>query len=269
MSSKNLKRWFSRLKEPLDAIYRPWGNIASKRLTEIFRSPIHVDQIEIDLLSHEFRDITFDAQKIDFVIAIPDAKEPWTLRLDSRFVYMMIDRLLGAPESEPMQRELRPESNLLTAIESRVVTYGLEELIHPCLDLWHPDMPIQSPRVNVRPSDRCIVSESVCVKFQVYGSSDTIFHGQWLIPESYIAENFGRLLVQDHEPATLIVTLARSMISKEELDQLEVGDIISTEQLANDSAEVSWNSQALFRGIPGVYQGSKALRLNGFQEPIG
>jgi flagellar motor switch protein FliM len=51
------------------------------------------------------------------------------------------------------------------------------------------------------------------------------------------------------------------------LDQLEVGDIISTEQLANQAAEVSWNSQVLFRGTPGVYKGSKALRLAGFQEP--
>lgn len=267
MSSKNLKRWFSRLKGPLDAIYRPWASIASKRLTEVFRSPIHVELLEIDLLNHDFRNITLDTQKIEFVVAIPAAKDPWLLRLDAPLVDLMIDRLLGAPQSGPMQGEPTHKPHQLTAIESRVVTYGLEELIHPCLDLWHPHLPIQVPRVNVRPSDGGLASQSVGVTFQVHASSDTIFHGQWLIPESYIAANFGRLLVQDQEPATLSVTLARSMISKEELDQLEVGDIISTEQLANQTAEVSWNSQVLFRGTPGVYQGSKALRLTGFQEP--
>lgn len=267
MSSKNLKRWFSRLKGPMEAIYRPWASVASKRLSDVLRSPIQVDLLEIDLLSHDSRNACVDASKIEFLVAIPDAKEPWVLSLDAQLVFLMIDRLLGAPGNETAQVELRPGASPLTPIESRVVTYGLEELIHPCLDLWHPDLPIQSPRVNVHPNDRSNAGEGVMVKFQVQASGDKVYQGQWMIPEPYIASNFGRLLDLDNEPATLTVTLARSMISKAELGQLEVGDIISTEQLSGDLAELSWNSETLFRGVPGVYQGSKALRLVDFQEP--
>jgi flagellar motor switch protein FliM len=67
---------------------------------------------------------------------------------------------------------------------------------------------------------------------------------------------------------TLHAILARSAIERTELRQLEVGDIISTEQLASQPADVecrgvTGDMEILFRGQTGLYKDSKALRLLG------
>ena len=70
------------------------------------------------------------------------------------------------------------------------------------------------------------------------------------------------------QSVTLHAILARSAIERTELRQLEVGDIISTEQLANQPAYVecrgvTGDMETLFRGQTGLYKDSKALRLMG------
>jgi len=276
MSSNNLNRWFSRLQGPLQRIYTPWGLQASKRISQLSRLPMHIEAIAIDTIPQtenaatDQRNDNSDVSNsvLNCAVYIPEASDPWILRMDSEWIYLMIDRLLGAAQSDLVQvpREQLPEE--MTSLDWRVATYCLEELIHPCMDLWQPFGPVASPRAELRLTDEITNCAYVRVKFRMqYADAQQVetnrisWDGQWLVPESYIRAQFGRLLFQGKDPAKLTAILARSRISRADLAQLEVGDIVSTEQLAGEAVELECNSGVLFQGIPGVYQGSKAVRL--------
>lgn len=279
MSSKNLKRWFPRLKAPLEEVFRQWSVQASKRLSQALRSPVQLDLEKIDTIQSQRLPNALGAEGLDTSmiavgVELSGASEPWILRLDSGAVYLIIDRLLGASIDQAISRVTGSQQAALTSLDWRVASYGLEEIVHPCLDAWQVDLPISSPRVQLHPTDRTEFTDSLRVRFQLRvesagndASNGRIFRGEWCFPEEFISANFGRLLWGSNQAATLRVTLAKSMISRSELEQLEVGDILSTEQLASASAEIECNSDVLFRGMPGAYKGAKAVRLIGWQEP--
>lgn len=276
MSSKNLNRWLNRLRSPLEKTYKPWATNAAKRLSQLSRWPTQIDGVSIDTLSlsSESRqeDLSKQPSMIDCAILPPESQDPWILRLQSDWIHLMIDRLLGGNPSELAADSQDRLGKPLSSIDWRVASYCIEELAYPCLDLWQPNAPIVSPRADLRPIDSIPRVNYVRVHFRINLDpfqdtipTNTSWIGQWLIPESFIISQFGRLLFGDKDPAKLTVVLARSTISRADLEQLEVGDIVSTEQLANEPAEVVCQEEVLFRGVPGVFRGSKALRLIGSQ----
>lgn len=277
MSSNKLTRWFPRLQGPLLRIYTPWALQASKRISQLSRLPMRIDAIAIDTMILETEISTTDEyikkpNVLSCSVYIPEASDPWILRMDSGWVYLMIDRLLGVAPSDLVELPQEQVPKEMTSIDWRVASYCLDEMIHPCLDLWQPTGPIASPRAELRLTDEMTNCPYVRIKFRVQLAdpqrgelSGRSWDGQWLVPESSIRSNFGRLLFQGKDPAKLTAILARSRISRADLAQLEVGDIVSTEQLAGEAVELECNSQVLFQGKPGVYQGSKAVRLIEYQ----
>jgi len=90
-------------------------------------------------------------------------------------------------------------------------------------------------------------------------------HGAWLLPESLLVDQLGRLLFGGATVADLSVVLATSRIASSELSELEVGDIVSTEQLATGRVEVQSLGGLLYRAEAGVFRGQRAIRLVGVQ----
>jgi flagellar motor switch protein FliM len=182
----------------------------------------------------------------------------------------MIDGLLGAPANASAANASVSSNRVLTAIDWRVASYALEEFIHPCLDLWQSGLPLQTPRAKLHRNQANKSCDHVRIDFELRMARDvatskgeSLWRGAWKIPESFLVANLGRLLFQQSDQASLAVVLARSTISRAELSQLEVGDIISTEQLATDLAHLEYDGDVLFRGQPGTYKGTKAVRLVG------
>ena len=268
MSSTNLERWFSRLAPPIEGIYRAWATVASKRLTNLLGSPVQIDIAQIDAIRSDSGLVpTSDASMLDFKLDIPDASDPWILSIQSSCVYHWIDRLLGASANESPDSSLASSKasvgRVVSSIDSKVASYALEELAYACLDLWQIEPPPMQPRARLLLNDENPAHESIRVCFQLGR-----WQGQWLIPESFIKQHFGRLVFGSDQSVTLHAILARSAIERTELRQLEVGDIISTEQLASQPADVecrgvTGDMEILFRGQTGLYKDSKALRLLG------
>jgi len=178
--------------------------------------------------------------------------------------------LLGAPANASAANASVSSNRVLTAIDWRVASYALEEFIHPCLDLWQSGLPLQTPRAKLHRNQANKSCDHVRIDFELRmardvatSKSESLWRGAWKIPESFLVANLGRLLFQQSDQASLAVVLARSTISRAELSQLEVGDIISTEQLATDLAHLEYDGDVLFRGQPGTYKGTKAVRLVG------
>ncbi len=286
MTSSNLERWYSRLQPPIEGIYRAWAATASKRLSNLLGSPLKIDIAQIDIAQIDIMPVdalggesghtqSQDATMLDYKLDVPDSSDPWILRIPSIFVYQCIDRLLGAKANEPLCPGEFSPSRTLSSIDSKVASYALEELAYPCLDAWQIETPQTSPRASLQLVDEFKRQNSIGITFRIsLGVSHTKevpgpqWQGQWLIPESLVKRQFGRLVFGSDQPVVLHAILARSTIQRSELEQLEVGDIISTEQLASQAAEVacrglSGNMELLFRGEPGVYKGTRALRLLG------
>ena len=90
-------------------------------------------------------------------------------------------------------------------------------------------------------------------------------HGAWLLPESLLVDQLGRLLFGGATVADLSAVLATSRIACSELSELEVGDIVSTEQIATGRVEVQSLGGLLYRAEAGVFRGQRAIRLVGVQ----
>ena len=285
MPSKNLQKWFHKLRGPIDAIYQPWAANASTRISQLLGSPVNLSIVQIQTQQSTTESNTAESKTaesgtaesgtaesgcFDCEVEIPSAVDPWTLSLDSELVFCLIDRLLGAPNNAPVSNASVTSNRVLTAIDWRVASYALEEFIHPCLDLWQSGLPLQTPRAKLHRNPSAKSFDHVRVDFELRMARDSatskgesLWRGAWKIPESFLVANLGRLLFQQSDQASLAVVLARSRISRAELSQLEVGDIISTEQLATDLAHLECNGDVLFRGQPGTYKGTKAVRLVG------
>lgn len=281
MTASNLERWFPRLQPPIEGIYRDWAATASKRLSTLLGSPLKIDIAHIEVMPQnaiggESRHLqSQDATMLGYKLDVPDSSDPWILRIHSGFVYQCIDRLLGATANEPLPLgEVSPKRNL-SPIDSKVASYALEELAYPCLDAWQIVPSEAFPRAPLQFVEEFKHQDSISIRFRISLCTshtkqvpEQQWQGLWLIPESLVKRQFGRLVFGSDQPVVLHAILARSSIQRSELEQLEVGDIISTEQLASQAAEVecrgpSGNMEILFRGEPGVYKGTRALRLLG------
>jgi hypothetical protein len=204
-------------------------------------------------------------------------EDPWSLRLDMPSVYRMIDGLLGSTSSEPDGGGVS-----MRDIDWRIAKLALEDLVEPCVGLWLGGVSGDSdrgvPKARVRllgdsESVGCRLAR-VRIEFEIRMSgwgtegSKSVVHigrGAWLLPESLLVDQLGRLLFGGATVADLSAVLATSRIACSELSELEVGDIISTEQIATGRVEVQSLGGLLYRAEAGVFRGQRAIRLTGVQ----
>ena len=290
MSSKNLERWFPRLQGPIESIFEPWVPMASQRLSQRLGRPV-----ELSLQGASIEDAgrwasgtESDSQSqsqsqsqtesdCECQLEFDGIEDPWSLQLDMPSVYRMIDGLLGSTSSEPDGEGLS-----MRDVDWRIAKMALEDLVEPCVGLWLGGVSGDSdrgvPRARVRLlGDSELVGRRqarVRIEFEIRMSgwgtegSKSVVHvgrGAWLLPESVLVNHLGRLLFGGSTVADLSVVLATSRIACSELSELEVGDIISTEQIATGRVEVQSLGGLLYRAEAGVFRGQRAIRLTGVQ----
>jgi Type III flagellar switch regulator (C-ring) FliN C-term len=292
MSSKNLERWFPRLQVPIESIFEQWVTMASQRVSERLGCPVEFSlqgaSIEdaVRCASGTESDSQPESQPqsqsesesdCECQLEFDGIEDPWSLRLDMPSVYRMIDGLLGSTSSEPDGGAVS-----MRDIDWRIAKMALEDLVEPCVGLWLGGVPGDSdrgvPKARVRLlGDSELVGRRLArvrIEFQIRMSgwgtegSRSVGHvgrGAWLLPESLLVDQLGRLLFGGATLADLSVVLATSRIACSELSELEVGDIISTEQIATGRVEVQSLGGLLYRAEAGVFRGQRAIRLTGVQ----
>jgi hypothetical protein len=204
-------------------------------------------------------------------------EDPWSLRLDMPSVYRMIDGLLGSTSIEPDRGGVS-----MRDIDWRIAKLALEDLVEPCVGLWlggvlgDSDRGVPKARARLLGESELVGSRlaRVRIEFEIrmsgWGTEDSksighVGRGAWLLPESLLVDQLGRLLFGGATVADLSVVLATSRIACSELSELEVGDIISTEQIATGRVEVQSSGGLLYRAEAGVFRGKRAIRLTGVQ----
>ena len=282
MSSKNLERWFPRLQGPIESIFEPWVPMASQRLSQRLGLPV-----EFSLQGASIEDAgrwasgteSQSESQSDFEcqLEFDGIEDPWSLRLDMPSVYRMIDGLLGSTSSEPDGGGVS-----MRDIDWRIAKLALEDLVEPCVGLWlggvsgDSDRGVPKARVRLLGDSELVGCRlaRVRIEFEIRMSgwgtegSKSVGHvgrGAWLLPESLLVDHLGRLLFGGATVADLSAVLATSRIACSELSELEVGDIISTEQNATGRVEVQSSGGLLYRAEAGVFRGQRAIRLTGVQ----
>lgn len=291
MSSKNLERWFPRLQGPIESIFEQWVPMASQRVSQRLGCPV-----EFSLQGASIEDAgrwasgTESQSDCECQLEFDGIEDPWSLRLDMASVYRMIDGLLGSTSSE-----LDGGGVPMRDTDWRIAKMALEDLVEPCVGLWlggesgDSDRGVPKARARLLGESELVggrlarvriefqIRISGCVAggsksvgpFDCQHASDRVAghvgRGAWLLPESMLVDQLGRLLFGGATVADLSVVLATSRIACSELSELEVGDIVSTEQLATARVEVQSLGGLLYRAEAGVFRGQRAIRLVGVQ----
>jgi hypothetical protein len=284
MSSKNLERWFPRLQRPIESIFEPWVPMASQRLSERLGCPVEfslqgasIEEAGRWASGTESQSESQSQSDCECQLEFDGIEDPWSLRLDMPSVYRMIDGLLGSTSSEPDGGGVS-----MRDIDWRIAKLALEDLVEPCVGLWlggvsgDSDRGVPKARVRLLGDSELVGCRlaRVRIEFEIRMSgwgtegSKSVVHvgrGAWSLPESLLVDQLGRLLFGGATVADLSAVLATSRIACSELSELEVGDIISTEQIATGRVEVQSLGGLLYRAEAGVFRGQRAIRLTGVQ----
>jgi len=284
MSSKNLERWFPRLQGPIESIFEPWVPLASQRLSQRLGCPVEfsLQGASIEDAGRWASGTESDSQSqsqsdCECQLEFDGIEDPWSLRLDMPSVYRMIDGLLGSTSSEPDGGGVS-----MRDIDWRIAKMALEDLVEPCVGLWlggvsgDSDRGVPKARVRLLGDSELVGRRlaRVRIEFEIrmsgWGTEGSksgghVGRGAWLLPESLLVDQLGRLLFGGATVADLSAVLATSRIACSELSELEVGDIISTEQIATGRVEVQSLGGLLYRAEAGVFRGQRAIRLTGVQ----
>jgi hypothetical protein len=284
MSSKNLERWFPRLQRPIESIFEPWVPMASQRLSERLGLPVEfslqgasIEEAGRWASGTESQSESQSQSDCECQLEFDGIEDPWSLRLDMPSVYRMIDGLLGSTSSEPDGGGVS-----MRDIDWRIAKLALEDLVEPCVGLWLGGVSGDSDRGVPKARARLLGDSElvgcrlarVRIEFEIRMSgwgtegSKSVVHvgrGAWSLPESLLVDQLGRLLFGGATVADLSAVLATSRIACSELSELEVGDIISTEQIATGRVEVQSLGGLLYRAEAGVFRGQRAIRLTGVQ----
>ena len=224
------------------------------------------------------------------------------LDLNPSIVFPIVDRLLGGGRdhrvSAPPQR---PLTEIELRLASRVTTLALRALENAWSNICDLQLSVTQTESNPqlvqivppnelkvmtfqagRDFDVVLVSFEItlgevrgilnlCIPFNTIESKTSkLTSDSWVAYKKKTLDprqalNLERGLARATVPVT--VRLAKTTLTNRDVMNLEVGDVILTEQPASQGAEILIGSRPIFRGFPGILKGQKAIRVSTPLEP--
>ncbi len=206
------------------------------------------------------------------------------LDLSPSIIFPIIDRLLGGGKDSIQKIPTRP----LTEIELNLVSRITDQAIIGLHSVWKNicDLKLKVAQVESNPQLVQIVPPNevvVLISFEItMGEMRGIMN--LCIPFNTIEPLAGQLSSNTWQSYTrrsaspeqklnleagvgranveMVVNLANSTLTGDELMGLEVGDIIMTEKEQVEGFEVLVEGHSMFKAFPGVYRGHKAVRID-------
>ncbi len=211
------------------------------------------------------------------------------LEISPLIIYPILDRLMGGNT-----RDLFVPQRPMTMIEMRLVRRILERGMQPLNDAWAAiddfgfllgEMETNPQLVQIVPPNEVVVvigfevrmggrsgTMKLCLPYNVIEPLTEDFNTQnWFVNSREESGGTVRTMIEQglSEAALDIeVTLASTSITFEELRQLQVGDLITTQKPAGEPVVVSVGGSPKFSGALGHHRGSSAVRiLDGIPTP--
>lgn len=251
-------------------------------ISGMLRTMIEVKLVSADQLTYSEFIFSLDNPSCFTVVKPAPLEGSWILDISPSLSYAIIDRMLGG---DPAPGELirRPLTEIENRLIGRVVRIFLEQLKMSWENIVTIDFDVERVESNpqlvqiVPPNEVVILVGlevmfgrnrgmiNLCIPFNtIERFNSQLSSNGWVGYSKSRATPETRGLISssvDQAPVQLVVTLARSRIKTGELLGLSVGDIITTEQDANNPLEVSIQDVPKLTGRPGAFKGKKAVRI--------
>jgi len=267
-----------------ESIARNFGAVVSGML----RTMIEVKLLSVDQMTYSEFVFSLDNPSCFNILTPLPLEGNWILDIAPALSYAVIDRMLGG-DAEPGALIRRP----LTEIENRLVGRMVTAFLVQLHDAWRNvvTLDIDVDRVESNPQLVQIVPPNevvilvcfevtlgknrgminLCIPFNtVERFNSQLSNNGWVgygktkpteATRQTISENV------DVAAVDLVVTLARSKIRTADLLDLNVGDVITTEQDVSSALELSVQGVPKFTARPGAFRGKKAVRIEGLINP--
>lgn len=265
------------------ALHEGFSREFGAALSGMLRAIVEVKLISVDQLTYS-----------EFVFSLENPtcfNLLWSEGLDGHFIldlspsiiFPIVDRLLGGGKDAAAEYPSRPLTDIELNLASRILTLsmrGLEKAWENICDLKLRVQQVESnPQlVQIVPPNEVIVLVSfeltmgdmrgimnLCIPFNtIEPLSSKLSSDSWsAYQKKGIDPEQQQQLVQGvrRAPVKLVVQLAHTQVTAREIAQLEVGDVILTEDDVLKGACVSIEGCPVFRAYPGVLKGRKAIRV--------
>lgn len=266
----------------LQSMHEGFSRNFGAALSALLRSIVEVKLTSVDQLTYsEFVFSLENPSCFNLLVAEP-LEGNLILDINPSILYPIIDRLLGGgKESTPASR--RPLTEIELTLVSRISDLFLIEL----KDAWENVLPLDlrvvrvesNPQlVQIVPPNEVVVLVSfelaigdvrgminLCIPFNsIERISNKLTANTWFAYGSSEAtpESKAALGVHlDKAQVELDVILAETKISMEELLDLRVGDVITTEKDSRTPLQVNVNGTPTFQAFAGAFKGRKAIQI--------
>ncbi|MBA2115671.1 flagellar motor switch protein FliM [Bremerella alba] len=266
----------------LQSMHEGFSRNFGAALSALLRSIVEVKLTSVDQLTYsEFVFSLENPSCFNLLVAEP-LEGNLILDINPSILYPIIDRLLGGgKESTPASR--RPLTEIELTLVSRISDLFLIEL----KDAWENVLPLDlrvvrvesNPQlVQIVPPNEVVVLVSfelaigdvrgminLCIPFNsIERISNKLTANTWFAYGSSEAtpESKATLGVHlDKAQVALDVILAETKITMEELLDLRVGDVITTEKDSRTPLQVNVNGTPTFQAFAGAFKGRKAIQI--------
>jgi len=266
----------------LQTLHEGFGRNFGAALSGLLRSIVEVKLTSVDQLTYSEFIFSLENPTCFNVIKAAPLEGNLILDLNPSILYPIIDRLLGGgKEAGPFAR--RPLTEIELRLISRITKLFLDELKHA----WENVLPLElsiervesNPQlVQIVPPNEVIVLISfdltigeargminLCIPFnsiERFGNKLTANSWATYSSKRPTEESIRNLSGRLHGALVEVVAqLAHTKITTQELIELRVGDIITTEKDIREPVSVLVEECPKFRASLGSYKGHKAIQI--------
>ena len=247
----------------LTDVYREFAMRLASQFSERLRCETQVGDIRLSQPS--YGEFIFGLQQPTclHVVREPSCATPWLLELQPEILFPLLDRLLGGGKL-PTARVRRT----LTEIENRLVTRIAGDILRDLCAAWHP-ITIWQPEIDRIEGNPKLVREAhPSAALMVIEMSIDFAHHRGTLRIAMATEDLQQFTKEILTPpgppidhVRISVSLAETMVSEVQLDELAIGDVVSTDSVPGGLATIYVDGEPRFWGRPGISRGIKAVRI--------
>jgi flagellar motor switch protein FliM len=273
----------------LQSLHEGFGRNFGAELSALLRCIVEVKLTSVDQLTYSEFIFSLENPTCFNLLRAEPLEGNLILDINPSILYPIIDRLLGGgKEAGTIAR--RPLTEIELRLMSRITQLFLNELRHAWENVLSLKLSVERVESNpqlvqiVPPNEVVIVISfelalaeirgmmNMCIPFNsIERISGKLTSNSWAsfgkstsTPESVqqISRHIDRSLVE------LVVTLADSKISTDDLLGLRVGDIITTDKDVRQPLDVAVQGVTKFHALPGAIKGKKAVQIEAVAAPV-
>lgn len=269
-------------KRSLHALHSFFIRIATSTLSTLLRTTPEMSLAAVNQLTYGDYLEAAPSPGCFYVVTAKQLEQDFVVDLALPIAYSIVDRLLGGQGGAPKfgTREL---SEIEQSVVSRLIAFLLEDLQKAWAKFRDLEFEIKTnagdPQfVQLVPPTEAVIIVSIAVRLlNVEDSMNFVFPASLLeqgLPKIHVSGLRPARQKQDTSletqilqqqmkevPVPVVARLGHTVISFEDLMDLEDGDVLTLDRLVREPVELVVGDEVSFHGEPGHYRGHRAVKV--------